>query len=119
MMVAMTIPPEPEPGADTADTADTTGITISHEDHDRRGGFVAERDGKTLGEMDYSRPQTNLIIVEHTQVSSEARGTGVGRMLVDAVVAWARREHARVMPLCPYARSVFARDASIRDVLAE
>jgi uncharacterized protein len=100
------------------DTNPAAGITISHEDHDRRGGFVAERDGQTLGEMDYSRPQANLIIVEHTQVHAEARGTGVGRMLVQAVVEWARREQARIMPLCPYARSVFDKDATIRDVLA-
>jgi predicted GNAT family acetyltransferase len=93
-------------------------ITVSQEDDGKRGGFVAEREGRTLGEMDYSRPQADLMIIEHTEVSGEARGMGVGRMLVDAAVAWARREHARIMPLCPYARSVFAKDASIRDVLA-
>lgn len=96
----------------------TADITITQDDDGRRGGFVAERDGRTLGEMDYSRPQPDLLIIEHTEVAAEARGTGVGRMLVDAAVAWARREHARIMPLCPYAKSVFARDASIRDVLA-
>ena len=106
----MTTPDEPGP---------TDAITISQEDDGRRGGFVAERNGVTLGEMDYSRPQADLMIIEHTQVSAEARGTGVGRMLVDAAVAWARREGARIMPLCPYARSVFAKDASLRDVLAQ
>lgn len=94
-------------------------IVVSQEDDGKRGGFVAERDGRTLGEMDYSRPQSDLMIIEHTEVSAEARGLGVGRLLVDAAVAWARKEHARIMPLCPYARSVFAKDASIRDVLVE
>ena len=108
-MSAMTTPTSNDPGSE---------ITVTQEDDGKRGGFVAERDGRTLGEMDYSRPQADLMIIEHTEVSGEARGTGVGRMLVDAAVAWARREHARIMPLCPYARSVFARDASIRDVLA-
>jgi hypothetical protein len=95
-----------------------TVVTVSQEDDGKRGGFVAERAGRTLGEMDYSRPQPDLMIIEHTAVAAEARGMGVGRLLVDAAVAWARREHARIMPLCPYARSVFAKDASIRDVLA-
>ena len=106
--MAMTAPTSSEPSSE---------ITVTQADDGTRGGFVAERDGRTLGEMDYSRPQSDLMIIEHTEVSSEARGTGVGRMLVDAAVAWARREHAHIMPLCPYARSVFAKDASIRDVL--
>jgi predicted GNAT family acetyltransferase len=109
-MYPMTTPPSTDPVPE---------ITVTQEDDGRRGGFVAERDGRTLGEMDYSRPQADLMIIEHTEVSGEARGAGVGRLLVDAAVAWARREHARIMPLCPYARSVFAKDASIRDVLAQ
>lgn len=94
-------------------------ITITQEDDGKRGSFVAEQSGTILGEMDYSRPQADLMIIEHTDVKAAARGTGVGRKLVDAAVAWARQEKARIMPLCPYARSVFAKDASIRDVLAE
>ena len=108
-MDAMSAPTPPEPSSD---------IVVSQEDDGRRGGFVAERDGQTLGEMDYSRPQADLMIIEHTEVAAAARGLGVGRMLLDAAVAWARREHARIMPLCPYARSVFNKDESIRDVLA-
>lgn len=106
----MTAPTNPGPAAD---------ITITQEDDGTRGGFVAERGGRTLGEMAYSRPQPDLMIIEHTEVAGEARGMGVGRLLVDAAVAWARREPARIMPLCPYARSVFEKDASIRDVLLE
>ena len=106
-----------------SDDADTEGaaqasVTVSQKDDGKRGAFVAERDGRTLGELDYSRPSAELMILEHTEVSPEARGTGVGRLLVDAAVAWARREHARLVPLCPYARAVFARDATIGDVLA-
>lgn len=102
----------------TTPSGPASAITITQEDDGTRGGFVAERDGRTLGEMDYSRPQADLMIIEHTEVSGEARGLGVGRMMLDAAVAWARREHAHIMPLCPYARSVFAKDASIRDVLS-
>lgn len=93
-------------------------MTISQEDDGQRGQFIAENEGRTMGYVDYSRPQSDLLILEHTEVSAEARGTGVGRALVDATVAWARREGARIVPRCPYARRVFDRDASIHDVLA-
>ena len=31
-------------------------------------------------------------------------------------VAWARETGTKLMPLCPYARSVFEKDASLADV---
>jgi predicted GNAT family acetyltransferase len=34
------------------------------------------------------------------------------------VVEWARAEQLLVIPVCPFAKSMFERDASIRDVLA-
>lgn len=92
-------------------------VAIGQRDDGKRGAFVAERGGRTLGELDYSRPSHDLMIIEHTEVGAEARGTGLGRQLVDAAVDWARREQAHIIPLCPYARAVFAQDASIRDVL--
>ena len=39
------------------------------------------------------------------------------QMLLDALVAWARKTGTRVRVTCPYARSQFVRDPSIRDVL--
>jgi uncharacterized protein len=80
------------------------------------GRFKVEEDGQTMGELTYSRASDSLVILDHTAVSPDARGTGVGRMLVDAAVSWARESHTMLMPLCPYARSVFEKDASLSDV---
>ena len=80
------------------------------------GRFTVEEDGRLLGELTFSRAGDALAILDHTAVSPEARGTGAGRRLVDAAVTWARETGIKLMPLCPYARSVFEKDASLADV---
>ena len=45
------------------------------------------------------------------------RGQKVGRQLVDRAVELARQKNVKILPLCPFAKSVFDKDSSIRDVL--
>ena len=45
------------------------------------------------------------------------KGTGAGAKLVAAAVAWARAEQRRIMPLCPFAKSVFDKTPEFADVL--
>jgi predicted GNAT family acetyltransferase len=59
------------------------------------------------------------VILDHTDVDERLRGTGAGRKLVAAAVEWARAEHTHLMPLCPFARSVFDKTPDYSDVLAK
>ena len=68
-------------------------------------------------EMTFSIASSDLIIIDHTEVHDDHRGSGLGRKLLDAVVAMAREEGIKIIPLCPYANSEFKKDPSIRDVL--
>jgi hypothetical protein len=59
------------------------------------------------------------VIIDHTQMDESSRGTGAGQKLVHAAVEWARAENARLLPLCPFARSVFDKTPEYSDVLAK
>ena len=90
---------------------------IQHEEADSKGAFHVTKDGQRVAEMTYSRTNATMIIIDHTEVDESLKGQGVGRQLLDALVAWARDTHTKVMPLCPFAKAQFDKDASIRDVL--
>ena len=58
-----------------------------------------------------------LLIIDHTDVNDQFRGQGLGRKLLNELVTFARGRNIKVIPLCPFANSVFDKDLSIHDVL--
>jgi predicted GNAT family acetyltransferase len=92
-------------------------LEVAHEERGHRGAFVVERDGKRLAELTYTVAGSRVIL-DHTSVDDALRGTGAGNALVKAAVDWARAGNRRLMPLCPFARSVFEKTPEYRDVLA-
>lgn len=92
---------------------------IKHLSRGDEGAFVIEREGRRLAELTWTRSRADdTVSLDHTWVHDSLRGQGVARRLLDAAVAWARKELCRVVPRCPYAQAQFAQDPSIHDVLA-
>ena len=91
---------------------------IQHEQSGHKGAFFLERDGERLAQMTYTVAGSRVII-DHTDVDDRLRGTGTGRKLVEAAVEWARQDKAQLMPLCPFAKSVFDKTPAYTDVLAK
>lgn len=92
-------------------------MEIRHEHSGNKGAFYIEQDGRRVAEMTYSQAGDTKIIIDHTGVGEELRGTGAGKKLVLAAVDWAREKGLHILPLCPFAKSVFDRTPEIRDVL--
>ena len=90
---------------------------VTHVAAGHRGAFVFEIDGKRLAEMSYSIAGDQMIIIEHTDVDASLRGTGAGKKLLAALVDWARAEQKKVIPICPFAKSVFEKTPEFQDVL--
>jgi uncharacterized protein len=91
-------------------------MDIKQIEHGSKGGFVIEQDNERLAEMTYSKAGDKLIIIDHTEVSDKLRGTGAGKQLVMKAVEYARNNHIKILPLCPFARSVFDKTPEIADV---
>lgn len=89
---------------------------IGNERNGSRGVFVIARDGRRLAELHYT-VGGSIAILDHTEVDDALRGTGAGARLVKAAVEWARAEKLHIMPLCPFAKSVFEKTPELRDVL--
>ncbi|HMC99699.1 MAG TPA: GNAT family N-acetyltransferase [Ferruginibacter sp.] len=82
-------------------------MNIQHELPGKKGTFFIEIDGKRLAEMVYNMANPELMIIEHTEVDDALRGKNVGYQLVHAAVDFARANNIRIIPLCPFAKSVF------------
>ena len=91
---------------------------IEHEQKGHKGAFFVEEEGKRLAELSYTMAGTKVII-DHTDVDDRLRGQGAGKQLVKAAVEWARAEQRKLMPLCPFAKSVFDKTPQYADVLAD
>lgn len=98
--------------------SDTQPLQVEWEQNGSHGAFFVQRNGERLAEMTYSAtPDGKRVIIDHTEVSQLLKGQGVGKKLVDAAVLWARAEQVKVLPLCPFAKSVFDKTPEYRDVL--
>ncbi len=82
-----------------------------------KGMFFVENEGNILAEMVYSMPLPDKMIIEHTEVSDELKGQHVGLQLVHTAVEYARTNNIKIVPLCPFANSVFKKKAEYADVL--
>ena len=92
-------------------------MLIQHKLVGGKGIFYVGQDGAMLAEMVYTKPSEDKMIIEHTEVDDSLAGKGVGKQLLNAAVDYARKHNIKIIPLCPFAKSVFDKVAEIRDVL--
>lgn len=83
-------------------------LEITREDGPRGGRYVA-RSPQGEAELTYTRRAPDVISADHTGVPETMSGQGVGRALIDAMLADARAEGFRIIPICPYVRAQYAK----------
>jgi uncharacterized protein len=91
---------------------------IEHDNTHPHGYFHITEAEERLALLTYSwGGPDDRILIEHTEVSQQLNGQGVGKQLVTAAVQFAREQGIKIVPLCPFAKSVFERNPQFRDVL--
>jgi uncharacterized protein len=81
-----------------------------------KGRYVFALDGHEA-ELTYSIASPVLIIADHTGVPEVFRGQGIGVKLAERLVADARAEGVRIVPLCPFVKAQARRHPDWADVI--
>lgn len=92
-------------------------MEIQQNDNGEKGIFFIEKEGSILAEMTYVWVGENRIIIDHTEVDESLKGMGAGKQMVSTAVEFARKKDIKIIPLCPFAKSVFDKVKEFNDVL--
>ena len=90
-------------------------VEIEH--NEKKGLFYIKSDNKVVAEMTFVFAGTARFIIDHTDISPAYNGKGYGKMMVAKAVEFARGNGLKIIPLCPYAKSVFDKTPEYNDVL--
>jgi hypothetical protein len=85
--------------------------------NDNKGAFYIEVEGKQEAMMTFVYAGEDKIIIDHTEVNPGNEGKGFGKKMVLKAVEFAREKGIKIVPLCPFAKSVFDKTPEFTDVL--
>ncbi len=91
----------------------TTGIEFN----EKNGYSYLAVDGKKEAKMTFVFAGEDTIIIDHTEVNPGYNGKGFGNKMLEKIVAFARDNQIKIIPLCPFAKSVFDKMPDFKDVL--
>ena len=92
-------------------------MEVLQEDNGKKGKFYILVNNIQEAEMTYTWVGTERIIIDHTEVNEALKGKNAGKQMVMQAVEFAREKGIKIIPLCPFANSVFKKNVEIQDVL--
>lgn len=81
-----------------------------------RGRYITVVDGLEA-ELTFSKMGGVGVIADHTRDPEALEGRGVGKALVEALIADARDNSFKIMALCPFVRGQYTRHPEWEDVM--
>lgn len=84
---------------------------------DKKGFFYIDVNGQHQAMMTFVFAGDDKIIIDHTEVKPGNEGQGFGKKMVVKAIGYAKEKGIKIIPLCPFAKSVFDKNPEFRDVL--
>lgn len=79
--------------------------------------YIGNDESNPLAEMTFVLSGEKLIIIDHTFVSKELKGQGIGSLLLKELIEWARKEKKKIVPLCPYSKAQMEKNKEYHDMM--
>ncbi|WP_411704267.1 GNAT family N-acetyltransferase [Edaphovirga cremea] len=90
-------------------------MTLAIQEDEKRF-FINNEKGEMIAEISFVPSGEKLSIIDHTYVDDVLQGQGVGKKLVALVVDKMRKEHRKIIPLCPFAKHQFDVTPEYQDI---
>lgn len=82
------------------------------------GEFFYQEGEKVLAKMTYIiDTDEKTMTINHTQVDETLKGRGIGALLVEKGILFARRNNYKIVPLCPFVATLINRKPEWQDVI--
>ncbi len=92
-------------------------MEIQQKDDGKKGIFFIEQNGENVAKITYEWVGKTSIIIDHTLVDEKLKGQGAGKQLVTKAIEFARKNNLKIIPVCPFVKSVLDKEIAYRDVL--
>jgi predicted GNAT family acetyltransferase len=90
-------------------------LDVTHDEEGNR--YLLRSDGEHVGLIDY-RADGDVLTMHHTEIRPDARGQGLGAVLVRGALDDVRDRGHQVVPSCWYVREFIDGNAEYRELLA-
>ncbi|WP_106449562.1 GNAT family N-acetyltransferase [Trichococcus alkaliphilus] len=75
--------------------------------------YKKDENENLICEITYFFEDSSMIVIDSTFVNDDYRGQGIAAQLVDRVVEMAREENKKIIPRCPFAKSMLEKNSSL------
>jgi predicted GNAT family acetyltransferase len=95
-------------------------VRIEKQTAGKAGRYVGRVDGvEGEAELVFTIRGPKLISADHTEAPESMRGTGAATALVEYMIAEARANGFKIVPICPYVRAQYKKHPEWRDVMTD
>lgn len=92
-------------------------FSITHEQQGQTGSFFVLNNNERLAYLSYTEEPAGVLQLTHTFVSDALRGQKMASKLVEAAIAYARKNKLKIIPVCTYVIGWFEKYPRDKDLL--